>query len=87
MRDKLFNLCVYLAASAEKLKNEPKDYGPLRLLEVLNRLATLAATEYGDPFLQEIAEEVNKTQNLVMTDKKAFYDFLEQFGYLIYKRG
>ena len=60
------------------LKNEAKGYGPLRLLEVLSRLATLVATEYGDSFLQEIAEEVKKKQNLVMTDKKAFYNFLNE---------
>jgi len=34
-RDELFDLCTYIAASAEGLKDEPKDYGPLRLLEVL----------------------------------------------------
>ncbi len=74
----LFDLCVYIAASTEGLKDEPKDYGPLRLLEVLARLAELTAAEYGDSFLKEIAEEVNGNQDLVMTDRKAFYHFLEQ---------
>ena len=45
MDDKLFNLCVYIAASADGLKNELRGYGPLRLLEVLSQLATLVAAE------------------------------------------
>lgn len=77
-KNDLFDLCVYIAASAEGLKDEPKDYGPLRLLKVLARLAELTATEYGDSFLKGIAEEANGNQNLVMTDRKAFYHFLEQ---------
>lgn len=74
----VFELCAYIAASAEGLKDEPKDYGPLRLLEVLSRLANVAATEYEDPFLREIAAEVDVKQDLVMTDKGAFYDYLGQ---------
>ncbi len=47
MEGELFELCSYIAASAEGLRDEPKDYGPLRLLEVLACLAELAASEYG----------------------------------------
>ncbi|MCK4393715.1 hypothetical protein KAX17_12490 [Candidatus Bipolaricaulota bacterium] len=77
-KDELFDLCAYIAVSAQGLKDEPKDYGPLRLLEVLRRLAMLTAAEYRDAFLREIAEELNEKQDLVMTDKEAFYRFLEQ---------
>lgn len=77
-KEKLFNLCAYIAASAEGLRKEPKDYGPLRLLEVLSRLAELAVAEYGDSFLKEIAKDVKGNQDLVMTDREAFYHFLEQ---------
>lgn len=77
-KDELFDLCAYIAASAQGLRDEPKDYGPLRLLEVLRRLAMLTAAEYRDAFLREIAEELNTKQDLVMTDKEAFYRFLEQ---------
>jgi len=38
----------------------------------------LAATEYGDPFLKKVATEVEAKQDLVMTDKGAFYDYLGQ---------
>ena len=74
----VFELCAYIATSAEGLKDEPKDYGPLRLLELLSRLANLAATEYKDSFLKKIAAEVEAKQDLVMTDKSAFYDYLGQ---------
>jgi len=77
-RDELFELCTYIAASAEGLKDEPKDYGPLRLLEVLGRLAELATTEYEDRFLEEIREEVKEKQNLLMTDREAFNRFLRR---------
>jgi hypothetical protein len=79
-RDELFDLCMYIAASAEGLKEEPKDYGPLRLLEVLSRLAELAATEYKDRFLEEIAREVKEKQSLLMTDREVFYHFLRRLG-------
>ena len=74
----VFELCVYIATSAEGLKDEPKDYGPLRLLELLSRLANLAAEEYGDSFLKKVAAEVDTKQDLVMTDRSAFYDYLGQ---------
>lgn len=77
-KNELFDLCTYMAASAEGLKWEPKDYGPLRLLEVLSRLARLTAVEYGDNFLKGIAEEVDRKQDLLMTDQEEFHRFTEQ---------
>ena len=74
----LFDICTYIAASAEKLNDEPKDYGPLRLLEVLSQLAILGATKYDDNFLREVVQQVKEKQGLVMADRKAFYDFLTQ---------
>ena len=73
----IFDLCMYIATSAEGLKDEPKDYGPLRLLEVLERLALLAAKDDQDSFLTEIAERVRRMQDLVMTDAAAFYRAIE----------
>jgi len=76
--NELFNLCTYIAASAEGLRNEPKDYAPLRLLEVLSRLAETAAREYDDHFLGEISAKIRDNQNSAMTDKLAFYRFIER---------
>ena len=76
-KNELFNLCAYIASSAEGLKDEPKDYGPGRLLKVLVRLAKLTATEYEDSFLKEIAEEVDRKRRLFSVDREEFYRFLE----------
>ncbi len=76
--NEVLNLCVYIATSARGLKDEPKDYGPLRLLEVLSRLANYAAEEHDDSFLGDIAEEVAAKSRLVMTDHDAFYGYLEE---------
>jgi len=73
----IFDLCMYIATSAEGLKSEPKDYGPLRLLEVLERVALLAAKGDEDTFLTEIVERVRRMQDLVMTDTAAFYRAIE----------
>ena len=76
--EQFFDLCMYLATSAEGLKEEPKDYGPLRLLEALERLALLVAEAHDDAFLREIAESVGVKQDLVMTDTEAFYRAIEE---------
>ena len=84
-KGELFDICTYIVASAEKLRDEPKDYGPLRLLEVLSQLAALGATEYDDSFLREVVQKVKEKRVLVMADRKAFYDFLTQLVILFVK--
>jgi len=72
------DLCLYIAASAAGLRDEPKDYGTVRLVEVLSRLAGNAADEHDDSFLRDIAAEAAAKLRLGMTDRGAFYAFLEQ---------
>ena len=67
-----FELCMYLAASADGLKDEPKAYGPLRLLEVLGRVAAFGGQANQDPFLLRIAEEVQEKKRLMMSDSELF---------------
>ena len=76
--NEVLDLCVYIATSAQGLKDEPKDYGPLRLLEVLSRLARSAAEEHNDSFLGDIAQEAAGKIPLVMTGRREFYAYLEQ---------
>ena len=73
-----FQLCMYLAASAESLKDEPKTYGPLRLLEVLGRIATFGGQANQDPFLLEIAEEVQEKKRLITVDTELFYEAVSE---------
>lgn len=72
----LFDLVLYMVSSAEGLKEETKDYGPLRLLEAVSRLGKLMDEMYDDEVMRQVIEEIDQNKNLVMTDKKKFYDFL-----------
>ena len=57
---RLFQLCLFIITSAERLQDEPKYFGPMRLLQVLGRLASLAAIEFEDPFLETIGREIQQ---------------------------
>jgi len=77
-RDELFELCIYIAASAAELRNEPRVYGPLRLLEVLRRVSKHAAEESGDAFLRDAAAMAESAKALQIEGSEAFYDFLDR---------
>lgn len=76
LQSELFHLSQYMAASAEGLRDEPKHYGPLRLLEVLKRLARLMSKEYDDEFMSQIAQDIEDNKGKVMTNKEEFYSFV-----------
>ena len=84
--DELFDLLVYMAASAAGLEKEPAIYGPLRLAEVCQRLACMMARSLdsaGDgaasaqaAHLRELADLINARKNDCMTDSSSFYGML-----------
>ncbi|MFW6049445.1 MAG: DUF6092 family protein [Candidatus Bipolaricaulota bacterium] len=74
----LFELGQYVAASAEGLQNEPEDYGPLRLLEILSRLGKLMGRAYDDRFMEEIAQKADEKKELLLADRQEFYDSLSE---------
>ena len=78
LEQELFELTQYLAASAEGLRNEPKNYGPLRLLEVLRRIALVLENHYGDEFMKRVSREINENKELVMSDPEEFYEFINR---------
>ncbi len=51
---------MYLVSSAEGLAEEPREYTPFRLREVLERLAVLQSDICGDPVLEEISNDINR---------------------------
>lgn len=58
-RDDFFLLVGYLLTGAHGLYDEPKGYGPFRLLDAAGRLlAIMQAHELGDPFLEQLAETI-----------------------------
>lgn len=88
LHKELFDLCKYIAASAEGLPEEPKDYGPARLLEVLSRLSKIIHRNFGDEFLHTIAREIDKEYvKALMTDKNAFYKLLMKISSSLAKEG
>ena len=75
--DDILDLCLYIATSAAGLGTEPKEYGPVRLLEVLSRLAEGGARFHDDPYLKRIAVEAEENVTLVMTDRDEFNRYLD----------
>lgn len=79
LRRELFDVCEYIVASAEGLENEPKDYAPVRLLEVLRRIAKILRNiSDKDTFWDEVIEEIDENKGLLMKDREAFYHFLHK---------
>jgi hypothetical protein len=59
LRQDLFLLVGYLLTSAHGLYNEPKGYGPFRLVDAAGRLlATMDTHGMADPFLIQLEEAV-----------------------------
>jgi Family of unknown function (DUF6092) len=88
----LFEVATYLVASARDCLDEPLDYGPLRLLEGVNRLIKLSRREPSlkDPFLEEMEARISEDVLKVMSDrdafKKAIDDLLLDFAEEMRKR-
>jgi len=74
-----FELLVYMTTSAAGLRGEPKNYGPLRLIESAQRLAKLMLQE--DPDNENMKELVGIIENgkrKSMTDEEGFYNMLNE---------
>jgi hypothetical protein len=59
LRQDLFLLVGYLLTSAHGLYDEPKGYGPFRLLDAAGRLlATMQCHGLADPFLNQLEKSI-----------------------------
>lgn len=76
-RKDLISICVYGVASASELKNEPREYGSLRILELVERILEYLIKS-GDESLSEIKEQIRKKQEQAMTNPEAFYESFSQ---------
>ncbi len=77
----IFGLAAYLLTSARGCVDEPKMYGPLRLVDAISRLATISehARCLGrDEFLQEAKRKIDTNKQLVMESEEEFTKFLDQ---------
>jgi hypothetical protein len=78
-RDGAFGLATYLLASARGCVDEPKLYGPLRLVEAISRLVALTETAdfAKDEFLIQAKEKIDANKHLVMESEEEFTKFLD----------
>ena len=74
-----FDLFCYMSSSARGLVDEPKLYGPLRLLETMERIVDVLETnEMSNKFYSELKEEIKENKYVVMQDEQAFIDSLDE---------
>ena len=82
----IFDLATYLVASARDCVDEPLIYGPLRMLEGVNRIIMMGESDprYRDEFLSKMRSRVTTDVLKVMSDreefKKALDDLLLEFA-------
>jgi hypothetical protein len=72
----LEEMALFLVASAEGLFQEPQEYGPLRLLQGVTRIARLLEDRVPHPFLEAKAREIDENIETVMEDEDAFRRFV-----------
>jgi hypothetical protein len=77
-KDELVLLLSYLITSARGCMDEPKSYGPFRLIDSASRLIALMR-KYGisDEALDSIAKEIDQDKFSTMTDSKRFLRMLD----------
>ncbi len=81
LREDYLKLYCYLATSARGLVEEPKLYGPLRLVDTIERLINLQEKEgRADPFLLSLRDEIAVEKYQVMTSEEDFIAFLDQLA-------
>ena len=75
-----FDLAVYLVASARDCLDEPHIYGPLRLLEGVNKIIRMgeANPSFRDKFLSEKKDGVSGNILKVMSDRVEFERALDR---------
>lgn len=77
--DEVFGLATYLLTSARGCVDEPKLYGPLRLVEAISRFVALteSADFAKDEFLIQAKEKIDAHKHLVLESEEEFTKFLD----------
>ena len=72
-------LLIYMLTSAAGLPEEPKSYGPLRMIEAAARLTRLLQeVSPEDPALNTILSTLESGRNKSMTDPEGFQAMLQE---------
>lgn len=79
LRYDLLKLFCYIITSARGCLEEPKLYGPFRLIDSVERIITLLDNEgLADDFLKRERAKMEENKYLVMQDEKGFTKFLDE---------
>jgi hypothetical protein len=74
-----YRLISYLVASARGCVDEPKMYGPFRLVDASRRLIDLLeARGLADDFLRQLRIRIDKIENMQLEDEKRFVESLDE---------
>lgn len=77
--DPFFDLICYMATSARGCVDEPKLYGPFRLVDSIERLINIMEESgRANDFYLRIREKIEKEKYSVMNDKEKFVSFLDE---------
>ena len=72
-------LICYMVTSARNLVRETKMYGPFRLIDACGRLiGILEHMGTSSEFLSKVKAQIETNKYAVISDEKAFVDFLDE---------
>jgi hypothetical protein len=77
----IFELSLFLLTAARGCVDEPKMYGPLRLVDAISRLADIYSKTdkiKPDPFLLKMKEEIDTNKYVVMSSEDDFVAFIDR---------
>jgi hypothetical protein len=79
IRESWLELFCFMSSSARGLEGEPAVYGPFRLIDSLEKiLAILEQQGLSDKFLQAEKEKISEGKLVLITDKDAFFRFVDE---------
>lgn len=78
-RELLFRHLCFLVSSAAGLVDEPRLYGPFRLMDAAERVIdVMSELGLADSFLADLRDFIAREKDKVMTDEPGFLAFLDQ---------
>ncbi len=89
MNDKpiFFDLLCYMSSSARGLVDEPKLYGPLRLLESMERIIdVLESNDMSNEFYTKLKEEIKENKYTVMQNEEEFVESIDRIVAMLAKK-
>jgi hypothetical protein len=78
LRNEIFELLCFMLSSARGLIDEPKAYGPFRIIDSVSRLITiLEKHQLADDFLIKEKRKIEEGKYSVMDGEEKFKEFLD----------